>query len=208
MRDWGKLSRWLEVHIFLCLLGAILIVFHSTFKAAGVAAISFWTMASVAGSGFVGRFLYVQIPRSLQGAELTSAEIAAELERLSGAMVASPAGSQVVRAMDTAFAALTPPASFVGAVSTYFRLLGIRKNVRGAVHRLAQGSHISGEHARALLQNANARAALMQRSLLVRQVGKLFHMWHVVHVPFTVIMFITLAAHVTVTVMLGYRWIF
>jgi hypothetical protein len=60
----GKLSRWLEVHIFLCLLGPILVLFHTTFKAGGIAAVSLWCMLSVAASGVVGRFLYVQIPRN------------------------------------------------------------------------------------------------------------------------------------------------
>lgn len=31
----GKLSRLLEIHIFLCLLGPILVVYHTTFKAGG-----------------------------------------------------------------------------------------------------------------------------------------------------------------------------
>ena len=61
----GRLSRWLEFHIFLCLLGPILVVYHTTFKAGGIAAISLWCMISVAASGVVGRFLYVLIPRNI-----------------------------------------------------------------------------------------------------------------------------------------------
>jgi len=44
--------------------------------------------------------------------------------------------------------------------------------------------------------------------VLLTQMERLFFYWHAVHLPFTVIMFITLAAHVIVTVLLGYRWIF
>jgi hypothetical protein len=71
----GKLSRWLEVHIFLCLLGPLLVVYHTTFKAGGIAAISLWCMLSVAASGIIGRFLYVQIPRNIKGNELSEQEI-------------------------------------------------------------------------------------------------------------------------------------
>lgn len=60
----GKLSVWLEIHITLCLLGPILVLYHSTFKSGGIAAISLWAMLSVAGSGIIGRFLYVWIPRA------------------------------------------------------------------------------------------------------------------------------------------------
>jgi len=51
LRDVGKLSVWLEVHIVLCLLGPILVIYHTTFKSGGIAAISLWTMLSVAASG-------------------------------------------------------------------------------------------------------------------------------------------------------------
>ena len=78
----GRLSLWLEFHIFLCLLGPILVVYHTTFKAGGIASITLWTMLSVVASGVIGRFLYVQIPRNMKGAELTEQEIAGELDRL------------------------------------------------------------------------------------------------------------------------------
>ena len=59
-----------------------------------------------------------------------------------------------------------------------------------------------------LRQAASARAVLLQRSFLLSQVERVFFYWHAVHLPFTVIMFITLAAHVTVVALLGYRWLF
>ena len=62
----GRLSLWLGLHIFLCLLGPILVIFHTTFKARGMAAVSLWTMSSVWAGGMVGRFLSVQIPGNLQ----------------------------------------------------------------------------------------------------------------------------------------------
>jgi hypothetical protein len=35
-----------------------------------------------------------------------------------------------------------------------------------------------------------------------------FYYWHAIHFPFSIIMFLTLAAHVTVAILLGYTWIF
>jgi hypothetical protein len=37
---------------------------------------------------------------------------------------------------------------------------------------------------------------------------QIFHYWHVVHLPFSVIMFVILLIHVAVTVAFGYTWIF
>jgi len=32
--------------------------------------------------------------------------------------------------------------------------------------------------------------------------------WHVIHLPFAVIMFIIMIVHVIVTILFGYRWVF
>ena len=67
----GVLKYWLEFHIFLCTLGPILVLYHTTFKFGGIVAISFWSMVAVVISGIIGRFIYLQIPRTIQGRELS-----------------------------------------------------------------------------------------------------------------------------------------
>ena len=47
----GILKHWLEFHIFLCTLGPILVLFHTSFKFGGLVAISFWSMVAVVTSG-------------------------------------------------------------------------------------------------------------------------------------------------------------
>lgn len=70
LRRTGLLKHWLEFHIFLCIWGTLLIVFHTAFKVGGLAAISFWSMIIVFASGFAGRFIYVRIPRNPEGSAL------------------------------------------------------------------------------------------------------------------------------------------
>ena len=71
----GILKHWLEFHIFLCTLGPILILFHTAYKFGGLVAISFWSMVAVFLSGIIGRFIYIQIPRSIEGRELSLNEV-------------------------------------------------------------------------------------------------------------------------------------
>ena len=71
----GLLKHWLEFHIFLCTLGPIMILFHTAFKFGGLVAISFWSMVAVFLSGIIGRFIYIQIPRSIEGRELSISEV-------------------------------------------------------------------------------------------------------------------------------------
>lgn len=75
MQRWGILKHWLEFHIFLCTLGPILVLFHTSFKFGGLVAISFWSMVAVFLSGIIGRFIYIRIPRTIEGRELTLNEV-------------------------------------------------------------------------------------------------------------------------------------
>ena len=204
----GKLSRWLEVHIFLCLLGPILVVFHTTFKAGGIAAISLWTMISVASSGIIGRFLYTQIPKNIQGNELTAGQITGELDRLSAKLSSSPVGQRLTETIYKSFENLPRPKTIGEAVSTFFKVASLRRTIRRQVHALIAANVRSHAAARELQATATSFASLIQKSLVLSQAGKLFYYWHAIHIPFTVIMFVTLAAHIAVTVLLGYRWIF
>ena len=71
----GILKYWLEFHIFLCTLGPVMILFHTAFKFGGLVAVSFWSMVAVFLSGIIGRFIYIQIPRSIEGRELSLNEV-------------------------------------------------------------------------------------------------------------------------------------
>src|SRR5246127_5551503 len=80
-KKWGWLARqgnsrhWLDFHIVLGTTAPVIIAFHSSFKFGNIAGMAFWSMLMVTLSGFVGRYLYSQIPRNLNAAELSMKEI-------------------------------------------------------------------------------------------------------------------------------------
>lgn len=206
--DLGKLSVWLEVHITLCLLGPILVLYHSTFKVGGIAAISLWTMLSVAGSGIIGRFLYGLIPRTTGGGQMTTDQINQEFDRISQALLMTEEGKTVLKELDQKFASLERPANIVQTASRFLQIRGIRNESSRWVSQLVKAGKLSRAHSSHLKAAAAARARLLQKSVLMIQVEQLFYYWHAIHLPFTIIMFITLAAHIGVAVWLGYTWIF
>lgn len=87
---WVRLRYLLEFHIFLCTLGPILVVFHTTFKFGGLVSIAFWSMVIVVLSGVVGRFLYIRLPRDWQGRELTMEGAKVQLAALEAETEMSP----------------------------------------------------------------------------------------------------------------------
>ena len=79
----GKSRNWLDIHIVLGIAAPALITLHSSFRMQGLAGIAYWIMISVVLSGFVGRYLYAQIPRSITAAEMTLKEMQLLMDEVS-----------------------------------------------------------------------------------------------------------------------------
>lgn len=203
----GRLSNWLDIHIFLCLMGPVLVIYHTTFKVGGVAAITFWTMISVASSGIIGRFLYARIPRNVHGIHLSQDELGGQISVLGAALAQTPAGAHVVSFIDEAFRTVVTPASFSSLIKTLIQLERIKVRTKRELRRVFHHENISREMGAHLYDAALERLSLRERSLILQQVERFFFYWHAVHLPFTIIMFLTLAMHVVVVILLGYRWI-
>src|SRR6202790_1946586 len=87
-KKWGWLARqgnsrhWLDFHVVLGTTAPIIIAFHASFKFGNIAGMAFWSMLCVTLSGFVGRYLYAQGPRTLNAAELSMKEMQEREESL------------------------------------------------------------------------------------------------------------------------------
>lgn len=67
---WGRMSDWLEFHIFTGLVGPFMVLLHSSWRFNGLAgAVMLMTLLIVA-SGLVGRYIYTAIPRTSEGVEI------------------------------------------------------------------------------------------------------------------------------------------
>jgi hypothetical protein len=79
---WGNMQSWLQLHIFTGLVGPYMVLLHSSWKFNGLAGVTTLLTVIIVISGFVGRYIYTLIPRTLDGTELsTSGTQAAVLGR-------------------------------------------------------------------------------------------------------------------------------
>lgn len=206
----GKVKYFLEFHIFLCLLGPILIVYHTTFKIGGLVAVSFWSMAAVVLSGLIGRYFYVQIPKGIQGNELSVGELTAENKKLADVLTSRfGLDPDILRRIDAIASPPKDPAKMSLMETINFFLvndLTRRARLRTVFARLEQRGH--HRHAlKALRATATRRIILTRRIALLQQFRQIFHYWHVVHLPFSIVMVAILLIHVVVAIAFGYRWI-
>jgi hypothetical protein len=82
----GSMRLWINLHIFAGIVGPVLITFHTAFKFNGIISLAYWSMVAVVLSGFVGRYLYVRIPRTIRGTEVNRGAIERRLVELKGAL--------------------------------------------------------------------------------------------------------------------------
>ena len=66
---WGSMASWLQFHIFTGLVGPYMVLLHTSWKFNGLAGATTLLTIIIVVSGFVGRYIYTLIPRSLDGAE-------------------------------------------------------------------------------------------------------------------------------------------
>lgn len=200
----GSLKAWLEVHIFCGSVGPVLVTFHTSFKFNGIVSVAYWLMVVVASSGFVGRYLYVRIPRSLRGTELTLDEVQARAAELKAGLADSGIAPWVLERVAALEARVTPPARaggwlinmLVGDLALHIHLWKLRRELLGA------GASVDGaDSAIALIAE---RALLVRRMSLLARTKRLFELWHLFHQPLVAVLFLIVLLHVAILTYMGY----
>ena len=204
----GKLRTLLQIHIFLCTLGPFLVLLHSTFRFGGLVSVAFWSMALVVGSGLFGRYLYVRIPKTLQGSFLSLDAVEARRARAfsrlrTQAHIPVPVFEQLSARLQQETPRNLPHAILLGL---QWDLTSQRreKEIRAILDDTARSQEIR----EAVLGLALNEARLGLEVALLGSFQRLFRYWHVFHLPLAIVMFLILAVHVTVAVPFGYAWVF
>jgi len=189
-----RLKYLLEFHIFLCTLGPILILFHTAFKFGGIVSIAFWSMVAVVLSGVVGRFIYIQIPRTIEGRELSLNEVKnmkTDLTIVLGEKF-NLENSVVQKVVD-----------YTNEQNGSKKYKSIRK-LRSELKK----NNLPRKERTSIIRMVKNEMSLSRKIARLQTMIKLFKYWHVAHMPFALIMLIIVIIHIGVTVAFGYKWIF
>lgn len=207
MARWGKLQHWLEFHIFLCTLGPILVLFHTSFKFGGLVSVSFWSMVAVFMSGIIGRFIYIQIPRTIEGRELSLNEVKG-LKQDIGEIISEvykldPISSELILKSTKNQAESEP-----GSKLNFFRSYLENKKTLGEIKAILKKNNLSHVEIKDVMSLVKNEITLNRRIERLQLMQNLFKYWHVAHLPFALVMLIIMVIHIAVTIVFGYKWIF
>ena len=213
----GSTRHWMDFHVLLGLAAPFVIAFHASFKFRGFAGMAFWIMTAVALSGVIGRYLYGQIPRRVTAAELTLKEIREQQERYAAELSAQ----SMVRRSDLEKLLRMPTEAQVARMPVVFALVymiwldclrpwRIARLRRGAMSGsqilLSLGGLLRTNNYKVekIVDTAREQASLAKRLVFLSRAQQVFHLWHVVHKPFSYSFAILALIHIGVVWMLGY----
>jgi hypothetical protein len=200
----GSPTRWLEVHIFFGIVGPVLITLHTSFKFNGVISVGYWLMMTVWVSGFVGRYLYVRIPKTIRGVELSFAQVEQQLARTQQELESAPLPEIVQRELAEFDRSVSPSEGRVpGALDLFFGELRVRLRLM-LMRRHLRAAKVDIAAIMSAVDGAAERAMLARRLAHLQRTRRLFGLWHVFHRPLVYALFVIVALHVGIALYFGY----
>jgi hypothetical protein len=204
----GALKYFLEFHIFLCTLGPILVLYHTTFKFGGIVAVSFWSMVAVVLSGIIGRFIYLQIPRTIQGRELSLSDLAgAEDELFTELQDTYKVNYAIIAQINIALSnsETRQNGNFFLRIINRFNF---ERKLLKQVRKELKTQQLNRKDYRKVVKLFKSKIILNRRIAWLSTMQNFLRYWHVAHLPFALIMLVIMIVHIIVAAMFGYKWIF
>lgn len=189
-----RLKYLLEFHIFLCTLGPILVLFHTAFKFGGIVSVAFWSMVAVVLSGVAGRFIYNQIPKTIEGRQMTINELK-EMK------------TDLAVVLHQKFKLESNTLEIISDLMSDENTTDNRKKL-GYLKRVLNRKDLPKSDRKSIVKMVKSEISLTRKIARLQTMQRLFKYWHVAHMPFALIMLVIVVIHIGVTLAFGYKWIF
>ena len=164
---------------------------HFVFSS-GLVAVSFWSMVAVVASGVVGRYLYVQIPKGIKGNELSVVDLEQENKKIAETLETRYRLDPLFLRTVDAMALPSRPANGMTSLEVldffFLQSMARRRKLRRAFSEVERS--VDPGLIRPVRRLVRRRIAYLRRIAFLSQFRQMFHYWHVIHLPFAIIMFV------------------
>lgn len=194
----GPVRYWLSFHIFTGLVGPFLVLMHTGLQFRGLAGISFLLTLIVVSSGFIGRYLYTALPRSMSGVTASRQELVQQIQLIEQQLAALKAQrpfheQEIVTALGQRTTQRNPVLTVIGRSFYQWRY---RRRLQKELRRLDQLEAQPRQQLAALL--AQKRTLERQLEMLAAS-RRLLRAWHILHIPLGLTLFFSVAVHIAAT---------
>jgi hypothetical protein len=205
----GQLGSWMRVHIVAGLAIPLIVAVHAGWRFDGLIGMGYLSMFVVSLSGIVGRYLYVHIPRSRNGLEMSMEEVSGERRALITNIAAST--GLVPAEVERRLSVSVRPYDGLDPARTLWRMFTddlergrqLRKLELELSRPRAGAGTLSRGELRETMKLARRELALSQQVRMLEGTRKVFGYWHVAHRPFAITALLAVLVHVVVAVVVG-----
>jgi Fe-S-cluster-containing hydrogenase component 2 len=190
-------TMWFDFHLMAGAIGPLFILLHSALRLDTWVSAAFWSMVIVVTSGFLGRYLYTQVPGLASGVELEELDHERAFQKL------RPRLTVAMAEIDRELAAHRARAQDVARSPSVLRALWwlIFQDIGRIPSTIARRARLAkfgvDRRTRRDLARRTARMIIIARRQVVAPKAQLLlHSWKKVHVPFTVILAGFAAVHI------------
>jgi hypothetical protein len=204
---WGSAKPWFVAHMLLGVGGPLLILAHSTFRIGSLnAGVALFSMLIVAGSGVVGRFIYLRIHRGLGGERETLEglrdELGLDVHAVRRRLAFAPQAEEDLRVLAVLVAKPSASASrhLHSICILPWQAHALQRRCLRDIDQALRQQGLPPRKLRALRRDLRSRVRAYVRAVLrasqFAAYVRLFSLWHVLHVPFVYLMVICAVVHV------------
>jgi hypothetical protein len=193
----GQVRYWLSFHIFTGIIGPFLVLMHTGLEFRGLAGITMLLTILVVLSGFVGRYIYTSVPRSLAGVELSRRDLESELAQGREELAIWSAGkSDRVQILVSEYA-LTEESdedlSTSDVLARKYREWQSKRKLHSAVKKLEIEEQTRLKNLERMIDK---QQRLIRQINSLKTVRRLMGSWHTFHVPLGITLFTAMTIHI------------
>ena len=195
---WGRMQNWLQFHIFTGLVGPYMVLLHTSWKFNGLAGMVMLLTVIIVVSGFIGRYIYTAVPRTVDGIEVEATILEQQILAIDGELQKWLVGQpKLYQSLST-----KPVTSPTGSASR----LVFGRGFEEWKSRIKwwQVSSRMDKNAR---QQAKQLNELMKRESTLRRqlssiafIRRLLGLWHAIHIPVGMALFTAAFIHVVAAI--------
>jgi hypothetical protein len=187
----GQTSTWLQVHIFTGIVGSYLVLLHTGGKFGGLAGVLTLLTVIVVASGFVGRYIYTAVPRTLDGVEVAVLDLEAQIKAADRQLQAL--GIRRLGKMPLSYVTALPQRGWMLVLGRHYLRWRQQRRLRRALRELGAAGEAKAAQLQELL---TARYRLLMQVHSLAGTRRLLAVWHLVHIPLGGALFMLAFIHI------------
>lgn len=190
--NWGRMSTWLQFHIYTGLVGPYMVLLHTSWKFNGIAGIVMLMTIIVVVSGIIGRYIFTSIPRNADGKILETFQIENRINQINDEINdnQNPLFNKFLGNINTIELSGNPNLlilnrffnDFKTKFSDFFSGIKLSRKAKKQYREVNR------------LVRQKQKLEFQIRTLSASR--KLLALWHIAHVPFGIVMFVTSFFHI------------